>query len=120
LDDYKSLLLSRGKRANGANGKAEASERDRGGRNKKAQRRAVAEKRKALASLKQRLVQAETMVHRLEAEKSKLLDALADPKLYEGESDNLLELRKRLSQVGKDLGSAEATWVTLQERWDQA
>ncbi len=63
---------------------------------------------------------AEDKVHRLEAEKSSFLEALADPKLYQGDGDRLMELRKRSAQLDKDLARAEATWAGLQEAWDRA
>jgi ATP-binding cassette subfamily F protein 3 len=59
------------------------------------------------------------VVHRLEADKSNLQAALADPKLYdEGKSDKLVNLRKRLSQAERDLKSAEESWVSLHEKWE--
>ena len=38
------------------------------------------------------MTEAEAAVHRLEADKSKLRDALADPKLYDGGNEKLVEL----------------------------
>ena len=118
LEDYRSKVLSRGR---GIKAREPATETAPGGRNKKQRRRAAAEKRQALAPLKRRLTRAEDKVHRLEAEKSGFLDALADPKLYQGDGgDRLMELRKRSAQLDKDLARAEATWAGLQEAWDRA
>jgi ATP-binding cassette subfamily F protein 3 len=110
LEDYRALLLSRRNGGDGGNA-VKASN----AQNKKERRRAAADKRAAQASLKKRLNEAEAAVHRLEADKSRLRDALADPKLYEGKSEELVDLRKRLSQVAKDLKGAEETWLGLHE-----
>ena len=113
LEDYRALLLSRRKGGNGVNGVKAGN-----GPNKKERRRAAADKRAGLASLKKKLSEAEAAVHRLEADKSKLQDALADSKLYKEGSAKLVDLRKRLSQVAKDLKGAEETWVSLHEEWE--
>ena len=110
LEDYRTLLLSRRKGGNG--GTADNSP------NKKERRRAAADKRASQAALKKTLTEAEAVVHRLEADKSNLQAALSDPKLYEGRSDKLVGLRKRLSQAERDLKSAEETWVSLHEKWE--
>ena len=124
LEDYRTLLLSRRKGGNGGTGAtggtggnaAKASNAP----NKKERRRAAADKRAALASLKKRLTEAEAAVHRLEADQSKLRDILADPKLYDGGNEKLVDLQKRASQVAKDLKSAEETWIRLHEEWERA
>ena len=127
LEDYRALLLSRRRSGNGGMGVTSApgatgasGVKAGNGPNKKERRRAAADKRSALSSLKKKLTAAEAAVHRLEADKSKLRDALADPDLYEGESKKLVDLRKRLSQVAKDLKGAEETWVSLHEEWEGA
>jgi len=121
LEDYRALLLSRRKMGNGATNARDASAVKAGnGPNKRELRRAAADKRSASASLKKRLSEAEATVHRLETDKSKLQKSLADPDLYEGESKNLVDLRKRLSQVAKDLKGAEKTWIILHEEWEGA
>jgi ATP-binding cassette subfamily F protein 3 len=117
MDDYRSLMLSRGTARNGTDDRAG---RDRNGPDKKEQRRLAAEKRNALASLKKRLTAAEAAVHRLEKEKVRLTEAMADPELYRGDSGKLIDLKKRLGQVEKDLARAEEDWIRAQETWDRA
>jgi ATP-binding cassette subfamily F protein 3 len=73
-----------------------------------------------LAPLKKRLTEAETTVHRLEAEKARLAEAMADPGLYQGDSGKLIDLKMRLGRVEKDLASAEEAWIGAQEAWDCA
>ena len=120
LEDYRALLLSRRKGGNGGNGSNGGNGGTAGNSpNKKERRRAAADKRASQAALKKRLTEAEAVVHRLEADKSNLQAALADPKLYdEGKSDKLVNLRKRLSQAERDLKRAEESWVSLHEKWE--
>ena len=120
MADYRSLLLGRGNGRNGAGGNAKAAERNQGSSDKKEQRRLTAERRKALAPLRKRLTGAETAVHKLESEKAGLAKAMADPSLYQGDSATLVDLKKQLGRVEKDLESAEETWTGAQEAWDRA
>jgi ATP-binding cassette subfamily F protein 3 len=118
MQDYRALLLDR---ENGGASKAEAAnggERERP--SKKEQRRLADERRQALMPLKKQLAQAEHAVDRLESEKAELMQALADPQLYLGDSRRLADLQKRLAQVQKRLDSAEEAWAGSQEAWDQA
>jgi ATP-binding cassette subfamily F protein 3 len=110
-------MLSRGNDRNGAD---DTAGRNRNGPDRKEQRRLAAERRNALASLKKRLTAAEAAVHRLEAEKARLTEAMADPELYRGDNGKLIDLKKRLGQVAKDLARAEETWMSAQETWDRA
>lgn len=113
-------LLGRGNGRSGAGGNARNSDGDQGGLDKKEQRRLAAARRKALAPLKKRLAEAETTVHRLEAEKARLAEAMAEPGLYDGDSSKLVDLKKRLGLVEKNLASAEDTWMSAQEAVDRA
>jgi len=121
LDDYRARLAASrprgdaaGREAAGDGGEAERVV------NRKEQRRLASERREALAPLKKRLGAAEHAVERLEAERTKLLAALADPSLYSGETARVAELHKRLGQIERDLGAAEDAWAELQEAWDEA
>jgi ATP-binding cassette subfamily F protein 3 len=120
MDDYRSLMLSRGTDRNGAADAAGTPDRDQGGPDKKEQRRLAAEKRSALAPLKKRLNAAEAAVHRLEKEKAKLTEAMADPELYRGDSGRLIDLKMRLGRVEKDLATAEEAWIGAQDTFDRA
>jgi ATP-binding cassette, subfamily F, member 3 len=118
MQDYRALLLGR---ENGGASKPEAAnggERQRP--SKKEQRRVADERRQALMPLKKQLTQAEHAVDRLETEKAELMQALADPRLYLGDSRRLADLQKRLAQVQKRLDLAEEAWAGAQETWDQA
>ena len=126
MQDYRALLLDR---RNGGVGKAGVARRGKpsernlgkpGVANKKQQRRLAGERREALTPLKKRLTQAEHAVDRLELEKAALVEALADPQLYLGDSRRLAETQKRLAQAQKLLELAEEAWAGAQEAWDRA
>ncbi|MCW5700716.1 MAG: ABC-F family ATP-binding cassette domain-containing protein [Rhodospirillales bacterium] len=122
MEDYRALLLARTRGGgNGANDtkNKRSPDADKGG-DRKEQRRQAAERRQALAPLQKQLKEAESAVHRFEREKSKLTEAMADPALYQGDSDRLVELKKRLGQTEKHLQQAEDTWINLQEAWEEA
>jgi len=122
MDDYRNLLLGRGKAANGSAG-GEPAQTDTGAAapaDRKEQRRLAAERRKALAPLRGRLQRAEKNVARLEQEKAKIIEALADPALYDGDNARLVELQRQHGYLDRDIAAAEAAWLALQEEWDAA
>jgi ATP-binding cassette subfamily F protein 3 len=102
----------------GASGKSAEPVRE--GLDRKEQRRLAADRRRALAPLKQRLSNAERAVHRLEAEKASIAGMMADSGLYKGDPQRLVDLQKRLGQVEKQLAAAEDLWLQLHEEWDEA
>jgi len=118
MDDYRAHVAGRssapGEQRTAAGGGESAAA------NRKQQRREAAERREALAPLKKRLTTTERRIGVLEGERGKLLEALADPALYEGESARLAELHKRLARIEKDLAAAEEDWMVAQEAWDAA
>jgi ATP-binding cassette, subfamily F, member 3 len=119
LEDYRRFLLDRAK-AERAVAKA-ASQGDRDiGPNKKDQRRAAAESRAALAPLKRKATDAETLVNKLTEEKRKIEAKMADPALYTGPADKLTKLQIDLGVVDKKLASAEETWLEALEAYETA
>jgi ATP-binding cassette subfamily F protein 3 len=113
-------LLNRDSSAGGDGGDGSVSGTAPNGGVKKERRRLAAEQRKAARPLKRKLDRAEDAVHRLEADKARLEQAMAEPELYDGDSAKLIALRKQLGGVAKKLARAEATWLGLQEDWDAA
>ncbi len=113
MEDYRRLLLERA-RADRAEAKGGA------GPSRKDQRRASAEARVALAPLKKKATDAEALVTKLSAEKSKITAKLADPKLYEGSSDVLRALQIDLGVVEKKLTAAEEAWLEVLETYEAA
>lgn len=121
MDDYRRLLLGR----KNTNGSRQVSAKDEPvsaapAIDKKEQRRVAAEKRKALAPLRGQLQRAEKNVAKLEAEKAKISEALADPALYDGDNGALVDLQRQHGHIDHDLATAEEAWLALQEQWEKA
>ncbi len=113
LEDYRALLLA---------GAAEerAAEASRGADPKREARRAAAERRRQLAPLKKRVDVAEAQVAKLEAERARLHEALADPALYQCDGPRAAALQKALGETEKSLARAEAEWLALLEEYEGA
>ncbi|MBK8177093.1 MAG: ABC-F family ATP-binding cassette domain-containing protein [Rhodospirillales bacterium] len=126
MEDYRSLLLGRSGGADNRN--ASAKDGTTGNKalgnkatgSKKERRRLAEQRREALAPLKKQLVQAERAVETLESEKARLIEAMADPDLYQGDPGRVAEQHKRLDKVQKDLDRAVDAWADLQITWDDA
>ena len=117
LDDYRALVLERGRADGSIRSKTAAGEGRRPGRQE--QRRLAGERRLVLAPLKQRLAATEAAVERLHAEQSRLTSLIADPALYQADASALVALRKQLAQVDKDVAEAEAAWIAAHEAWEE-
>jgi ATP-binding cassette subfamily F protein 3 len=117
MDDYRNHLLgtSNSFRKPSSETRGNSSAAD-----KKDQRRLAAERRQALAPLKKRLDAAEKEVSKLEAERTKIKDKMADPKIYGKDVGKLLDLQKELGAVEKALSKVENEWMELQEQWEQS
>ena len=113
VKDYRQLLLSR------QSGKIFNKRSDSSHHNRKKQRRTAASMRANLAPLKKALAHAEDMVESLDSEKKRLQMSMADPALYDGDSDRSVIIQKQLGRIEKELEKAEKTWIKLQEDWDQ-
>ena len=114
MEDYKALLLGQAREARKENKDAAASA------NKKDERRAAADLRAQLAPLRKKAQEAEKLVEKLSAKKTKLEAELADPKLYSGPADAITALKKSLAEVERDLGTAEEDWLFAQEAYEEA
>ncbi|MBI1206531.1 MAG: ATP-binding cassette domain-containing protein [Azospirillum sp.] len=115
FDDYRRLLDQRRSQGNGA----EVGRRDAAGR-RRDQRRAAAESRAALAPLKRRASQAETLVERLGAERRRLEARLADPASYSGPAAALIQLQVELGEVNRRLAEAEEVWLEAAAAFESA
>jgi ATP-binding cassette subfamily F protein 3 len=104
MESYRTLAVSRGRAAPESSPALADPKRE--------QRRAAAERRKALAPLKKRIDAAEARVAKLEKERDALHEALA--RRYDAET------QKRLGQLEKDLAAAEAEWTRLMEDYELA
>jgi ATP-binding cassette subfamily F protein 3 len=110
LDDYRALLVERGRPAAKAD---TATKRD--------DRRERAEARAALAPLRKRAKDAETQLARLAAEQATIEAKLADPALYApGRSAEVTAANTRLAAIRREAAAAEDIWLTAQEELEAA
>ncbi|QNT70977.1 ABC-F family ATP-binding cassette domain-containing protein [Defluviicoccus vanus] len=115
LDEYRTLCAS-----GSGSATAKPAGNDRGTPSKKEARRLSAERRNALAPLRRQVLEAEAMVARLEAEKTNMRDALADPALYQGDGRRAADLRRQYAQLEKSIATAEETWFSRQQAFEEA
>lgn len=115
LDEYRTLCAPG---SDSATAKPVAN--DRGTPSKKEARRLSAERRNALAPLRRQVLEAEAVVARLEAEKTNMRDALADPALYQGDGRRVADLRRQYAQLEKSIATAEETWFSRQQAFEEA
>ena len=123
MEDYRSLLLGKRKSTNGAAKEEPAPIATVSAAplaDRKEQRRLAAERRKALSPLRSKLQRAEKNVARLEDEKAKIVQAMADPALYDGDNGKLVDLQRQHGYLDRDIAAAEEAWLALQEEWDAA
>lgn len=121
LDDYARLLAEKRRAAStvklkGGGGKVEDSAADR-----KADRKAAAAARQALAPLRIAVQTAEKAMAKLNAEKLKLDATLADPDTYTKMSAaKQAELQKQHGEIVKQLEAAEEAWLEAQSKLEEA
>ncbi|MFN3401222.1 MAG: ATP-binding cassette domain-containing protein, partial [Ferrovibrio sp.] len=120
LDDYAKLLADRRRAASTVKLKGgaavEASSADR-----KADRKAAAAARQALAPLRIAVQTAEKAMAKLNAEKMKLDATLADPDTYTKMSAaKQAELQKQHGEIVKKLEAAEEEWLDAQAKLEEA
>ena len=123
MEDYRSLLLGKRKATNGVAKEEPAQTATVSAAplaDRKEQRRFAAERRKALAPLRRKLQRAEKNVAKREDEKAKIVQAMADPALYDGDNGKLVDLQRQHGYLDRDLAAAEEAWLALQEEWDAA
>jgi ATP-binding cassette subfamily F protein 3 len=117
VDEYRRLVLSErargetdGGRARGGAGAAPSA---------KDQRRAAADRRLALAPLRNRAMATEKELARLSAERGRLEAELADPALY-ADAARATALAKRRGEVAAALATAEEAWLAAAEALEAA
>lgn len=88
---------------------------------KRDDRRERAEARKATAPLRRRIRDAEQLMARLVAERTKLEVRLADPKLYEsGRAEDVTALNTRLAAIAREHDRAEEDWLEAETELESA
>jgi ATP-binding cassette subfamily F protein 3 len=108
LDDYRQHLLSERKSRKGSAIEA-AGRNDSQARAQR--RREGATARVATAPLRKAAESAEKKVAELARQKSKLEQALANPKLYQQDQARARELQRELGELGKTMEAAEEAWL---------
>ena len=59
-------------------------------------------------------------MEKLETEKSEIEEKLADPMLYDGETDSMVALQKDLGWISQQLAEAEEAWLAAQHELESA
>lgn len=114
MDEYRELIVSSGKK------KDEKVEAPVEATNKADQRKANAEKRAALAPLKKKINEIETLTKKLETLIQTLDAELADPTLYEKNPAKAAEKIKQRGEAAAKLSAAEEQWLELSTEYEEA
>ena len=115
LEDYRSLIVSGGKPAEKPKAAADEEPKSKAG-----QRKAAAERRAAMAPLKKKINEIETLTARLEKTIQSLDAELADPLLYERSPGKAAELARKRSDAQARLAEAEEEWLALSAEYEDA
>ena len=113
MDDYRALLLGQSKAVDEPAASARTPATSSAPR--RDDRKAAADRRRALAPLRDKTKAAERLIERLTDARDRLTAALASPKTHSGAPGVVVELQKQLGQVEKQLAAAEESWLDLQE-----
>ena len=106
MDEYRALLLDRGKPA--ARADAVATKRN--------DRKERAGQREQTAPWRRRAREAEALIAKLDAEKREIERRLADPATYAGSAGaDIAAAQARLGVIGKLVAEAEDAWMAAQE-----
>ena len=112
IDDYRKVVLERPQTRHAAVDAANrSSARDR--------RRVAAKRRAEAAPLRQKIKKTEALIASLQNQIRQIDAALADPRLYETDSEALTEQSKARASALAELGAAEAVWLALSENLDR-
>ncbi|KQS80490.1 glycosyl transferase family 1 [Rhizobium sp. Leaf384] len=114
MEEYRSLIVSSGKK------KDEKPEVIEDATSKADQRKANAEKRAALAPLRKKINDLESLTAKLEKQIQALDAELADPVLYEKFPAKAAEKVKQRGETAAKLGSAEEQWLELSSQYEEA
>ena len=108
--DYRKQILDDGRQAR----RQEKQDISTSG-SKREERRRRAELRAEKADLRNAVRNAEKEMERISAEREKVSEKLADPKIYEGPTADFAELAKRKAELDDGLAAAESAWLEAQE-----
>ncbi|WP_136658733.1 ABC-F family ATP-binding cassette domain-containing protein [Nitratireductor sp. XY-223] len=113
LDDYRTLVVT------GARSQGRQRETP-GGTSKADQRRAAADRRMALAPLKKKINEIESLTAQLEELIQRLDAELADPSIYEKSPEKAAQKAKERSDAQLQLAEAEEQWLLLSAEYENA
>ena len=114
LDDYRALIVSGGKSSEKTSpGQDEPKSRA-------DQRKAAAERRAAMAPLRKKINEIESLTARLEKTIQEIDNELADPSLYDKAPAKAAEMAKRRADAQARLTEAEEEWLDLSARYEDA
>ncbi len=120
LDDYRALIVNARREPGGQDQAVFDNEPDGPVRSKADQRKQAAGKRAALAPLKKKINEIESLSARLE-KLIRTLDAeLADPALYTKTPDLAGRKARERAEAQKELAQAEEEWLTLSAQYEEA
>ncbi len=118
MDDYRTLLLSE----RGAGGAASSAKAPQGNpAERRENRRDAAQRRRALAPLRQEVAACEARMDKLTAMRDAIDARLADPGLYQDADPSKFEnLQIKRGEILDGIARAEALWLEAQERLEAA
>jgi ATP-binding cassette subfamily F protein 3 len=122
MAEYRAWLAERARAANrGRASQRPDAENAATQTNRKEDRRERAETRKAQAPLRKIIKDAETKLAKLEEERAKLENALADPALYaDGKAAEVTKLNTRLAALQREQDETEERWLAAQTEMEEA
>ena len=115
LEDYRSLIVSGARPADKPKAAAEDEPKSKAG-----QRKAAAERRAAMAPMRKKINDLESLTAKLEKTIQALDSKLADPLLYEKTPGKAADLAKERSDAQARLAEAEDEWLALSTEYDAA
>src|SRR3546814_4925060 len=86
---------------------------------RKEQRRLAAEARAAAQHLRSAVKDAEKRLEKLQGEQAVLEAKLADPKVYDGPTRDLMALQVKLGDIKRKVAAAEEAWLEAQASIEQ-
>jgi len=115
LEDYRGLVVSGDRPTEKPKATAGEEPKSRAG-----QRKAAAERRAAMAPLKKKISEIESLTARLEKMIQSLDAELANPLLYEKSPDKAAEMARKRSDAQARLAEAEDEWLALSAEYEDA
>jgi len=113
MADYRVWLIERARAANRSTTAAPSQ--------KKEDRRDRAEARRAIAPLRKRAKDAESVMEKLSVERARLETRLADPALYTGDSSaEVTKINTRLAAITREHDKAEEAWLMAEAEIEAA